>query len=76
MGIHEKIEAVPEPRYYFDASAAYEAEREANRNLWECLSKVLLITGAMIDEAERRGEDVTVRRAIFDAAREQRWAGA
>lgn len=76
MNAQTKIEVPAKPRFHFDIHAAYEAEREANRNLWDALSKVLLITGAMIGEAERRGDDVTTRRAIFEAAREQRWAGA
>lgn len=76
MNAMSKIEASKPPPYHFDALGAYEREREANRNLWDALSKVLLVTGALLDEADRRGEDTATRRAIYDQAREQRWAGA
>ena len=57
----------------FNAYAAYEAEREANRKLWEHLTNAINMLEAATGELERLGEDQDVRKAYIRRLRRERF---
>ena len=57
----------------FNALAAYEAERDENRRLFELLGNVLMVADHMASLLERQGYDLGAKRAILDNARKARF---
>ena len=68
MNAQSKIEA---PR--FNPMEAYERERDENRRLYGLLTNVLFVAEGMLGELERKGVDVSHRRAIIANAKAARF---
>ncbi|HCS17692.1 MAG TPA: hypothetical protein DIW45_07835 [Erythrobacter sp.] len=57
----------------FNALAAYEAERDENRRLWNILNNVLMVADDAVGQLARKGVNVTTKRAILAQARAERF---